>query len=423
MANITAAYNFAPVTKDDNVFSPYWAEQVSMEAPLKKNGQLDSYTGVITYDITAKTPIYIRSGEGDSSFTHVGNNRFIPGTTLKGCFRSVLEIISFGRMKGRVKADNPLGNRKVDQAIPVGLNKDEKPDFADLMFGYVVNKNALKGRVQVHHAFAENVVVCNESPILAVLGSPCTGFYPTYMQGFDKNKPLINGYKRYPVKNSLGLKSIKNEEYDQKAYKDRFPEKKSPYEFSIEKNPLIPRNKKRGNKIVNFKTLSLLEPLGIGSTFKGKITFFNLKKEELGALLCAMTFMGNEETCYHSIGSAKAMGFGAIKISKIEIKLRKKPTIEKNAAPKLNDDIFEKEDPSFKKNAMEAFKFLMDNRIKGEKGKYCARIDELIEMAKYHENMKSLNPPSFNKFKRWKENWGKNGDQFPRFSRLNPQGR
>jgi hypothetical protein len=89
MINITAAYNFAPVTKDDKEFVPDWADQVSMEVPLKENGQLDSYTGEITYDIMAHTPIFIRSGKGDNSFTHV-DKYFIPGTTLKGCFRSVL---------------------------------------------------------------------------------------------------------------------------------------------------------------------------------------------------------------------------------------------------------------------------------------------------------------------------------------------
>ena len=41
----------------------------------------------------------------------------------------------------------------------------------------------------------------------------------------------------------------------------------------------------------NAKICTSFEPLGINTTFNGKIKFHNLKAIELGALLCALNFI------------------------------------------------------------------------------------------------------------------------------------
>lgn len=99
MATIKAPFNFVPL--NDKVFFPDWADQVSQDIPFS-----DGEDGVIELTIVNQTPLFTRNGhtrsaeELYSSHIDVNGTRryFIPGTTLKGCFRSVMEILSFGKM-------------------------------------------------------------------------------------------------------------------------------------------------------------------------------------------------------------------------------------------------------------------------------------------------------------------------------------
>ena len=106
---ITAPYNFVPLSR--KVFFPDWAGKVSHDVPFS-----DGISGELTCELTTHTPIYIRNGgdwtredirdkkEAQSFFCvkHEGKETFmIPGTSLKGVIRSVVEIASFGKM-GRV---------------------------------------------------------------------------------------------------------------------------------------------------------------------------------------------------------------------------------------------------------------------------------------------------------------------------------
>ena len=69
-----------------------------------------------------------------------------------------------------------------------------------------------------------------------------------------------------------------------------------------------------GNDTGNGNTETKFIPLASGTTFSGHIYFHNLKEVELGALISALTFNGHSE-CFHSIGEAKPLGFGKVKIS------------------------------------------------------------------------------------------------------------
>ena len=107
---ITAPYNFVPLSK--KVFFPDWAGQVSHDVPF-----VDGISGELECELTTHTPIYVRNGglwrreEGRNdyqndkeaqSFFYVkeaGEPLFmIPGTSLKGMLRNVVEIASFGKM-------------------------------------------------------------------------------------------------------------------------------------------------------------------------------------------------------------------------------------------------------------------------------------------------------------------------------------
>jgi CRISPR-associated protein (TIGR03986 family) len=102
---ITAPYNFVPLNKE--VFYPEWSNngnEISHDVPFS-----DGASGVIDITITAKSPIFIRNHSKDKdklseefchSILNDGSKQYyIPGSSIKGIVRSVLEILSFGKMK------------------------------------------------------------------------------------------------------------------------------------------------------------------------------------------------------------------------------------------------------------------------------------------------------------------------------------
>lgn len=94
---IKAPYNFVPLEK--TAFYPEWANHISHDIPFE-----DGVSGCIEYTMEAKTPIFVRNGytdrnNPDETFSHTKDGRyFIPGTSVKGEIRNVLEILSFGKM-------------------------------------------------------------------------------------------------------------------------------------------------------------------------------------------------------------------------------------------------------------------------------------------------------------------------------------
>lgn len=94
---IKAPYNFVPL--ENKAFYPSWANHISQDIPFE-----DGVSGCIEYTIEAKTPIFVRNGytdreKPDSTFSKTHDGKFfIPGTSIKGEIRNVLEILSFGKM-------------------------------------------------------------------------------------------------------------------------------------------------------------------------------------------------------------------------------------------------------------------------------------------------------------------------------------
>lgn len=128
---IKSPFNFVPV--NSQVFSPDWANEISQDIPFS-----DGVSGTIDLTITAESPIYIHNGQlhkedkenkdkskdtkdkKDYSFSHVttakGNRYFIPGTSIKGEVRNILEIMSYGKMcvdEGAQFARRDLHNKYV----------------------------------------------------------------------------------------------------------------------------------------------------------------------------------------------------------------------------------------------------------------------------------------------------------------------
>jgi len=164
-------------------------------------------------------------------------------------------------------------------------------DLSEIIFGDTLKDNALKGRVFVSHAFSENAIEGDTQK--EILAGPKASYFPFYIdQENKKNRDktymeadaMLRGFKRYPIQNSIHGGS-----YDSKQKK-------------------------------NDKVFSYFKPLEEGAVFLSKIRFQNLKKVEIGALLSAITFHGNEAKSFHSIGGAKPFGYGQIKLSNISLK-------------------------------------------------------------------------------------------------------
>ncbi|KAI5911982.1 TIGR03986 family CRISPR-associated RAMP protein [Azoarcus sp. PA01] len=116
MTDVTTPYRFIPLSR--LIVLPAWANQVSHDHPLA-----DGLCGELTLRVTTHTPLCV-GGEQDSAterepgrvhfFRSPDGRPAIPGTSLKGMLRNVLEIASFGRF--RQVEDQQLGVRDLSDA-------------------------------------------------------------------------------------------------------------------------------------------------------------------------------------------------------------------------------------------------------------------------------------------------------------------
>lgn len=183
--------------------------------------------------------------------------------------------------------------------------EESRMDLPECIFGKIDNnKSSLRGRVQFEDAVGKNVSL--DSMVTTILGNPKPSFYPNYIEQNPRKGDYttlmdddvrLRGWKRYPVRNTPNPLVPENE---QKQQQQKF------MESSQQENSSDKKQKNQDNLITKF------EPLKKNSVFEGKIHFHNLKPEELGALLWAITWNNNKELS-HSIGMGKPYGFGQIK--------------------------------------------------------------------------------------------------------------
>lgn len=86
-----SVYNFVPINHEVYLLGLH--DAVSHDIP-KKN----SLSGKIEFTLTAKSPIYI-GGTEDGRFPNINGRFFIPGSSIRGAVRSVLEILSFAKLR------------------------------------------------------------------------------------------------------------------------------------------------------------------------------------------------------------------------------------------------------------------------------------------------------------------------------------
>lgn len=94
MEKINAPYNFVPLS--DIVVIPEWGDKVSHDLPFR-----DGVSGELELTITAKTDILVGGSQenGNVHFFKTPDGKYIiPGSSLRGMFRNVMEIATFSRM-------------------------------------------------------------------------------------------------------------------------------------------------------------------------------------------------------------------------------------------------------------------------------------------------------------------------------------
>lgn len=202
-------------------------------------------------------------------------------------------------------------------------NTQKQADFYDLaetIFGYTEEKKALKGRIHVGHAFAEKDVTPLELKT-EVLAGPKASYYPNYIEqkNLDSNGKIQGKYRTY-MDNDAKIRGWK-----------RYPI----HSGDVEKNP-APLIKGKRNEKVATKFI----PLPAETSFSFDIHYHNLRKEELGALISAITFH-NTEGLYHSIGSAKPLGYGKISLEVENLEEAKKLDVLKAYELYMNSELSE----------------------------------------------------------------------------------
>jgi len=95
---ITSAYNFVPLSKDIFPLPEKWIEETSHDIPLK-----DGVCGTLSLKINTHTPILIGQQSTNNEreikpFYLPDGSLSIPGSSLRGMIRNVMEIVSFGKM-------------------------------------------------------------------------------------------------------------------------------------------------------------------------------------------------------------------------------------------------------------------------------------------------------------------------------------
>ncbi|SET68892.1 CRISPR-associated protein [Nitrosomonas marina] len=238
---------------------------------------------------------------------------------------------------------NSVGNL-IENCNPRHCSENEF-DLAELIFGTTNEdgQHGLKGRISFSHA--RSTKAAHEYQKLdrgTVLGTPKPTYYPNYIAQngdgrLEKDQPYktymdndaqISGWKRYPVREKYFVSESKKDQEKVKSH---------------------------------------IKPVKAGVIYKGKLRFHNLKKEELGALLWAMTW-GGDDSCRHAIGMGKPFGLGQISINVCN---KDMPDVIANWPGNNLPNL---------KELTECFENMMKQRISGWRD--TQQIKQLIEMAK-----------------------------------------
>lgn len=183
------------------------------------------------------------------------------------------------------------------------LNLEGEIDFAEGVFGTVRhsrkssdrNSVALKGRIGFSHALASQSELLK--PVQTILGGPKASYYPNYVEQDPSHPGSVPG--------ELNGKPIYKTWMDSDA-RPRGWKRYRP--LTKVWSPELPSN-------VNLdKVGTRFRPLSEGTRFKCHVDIHNLRPQELGAILWAISW-GGDTKARHTLGMARPLGYGRCRLS------------------------------------------------------------------------------------------------------------
>ncbi|MBI4820407.1 MAG: TIGR03986 family CRISPR-associated RAMP protein [Deltaproteobacteria bacterium] len=100
---IRAPYGFVPLS--EHIYFPPWHGYVSQDVPFG-----DGVCGTLDVEVEALSPIFVRDSKSPDQFFATPDSKFaLPGSSVRGALRNVVEIATFGRL-GRLN-DHRYGVR------------------------------------------------------------------------------------------------------------------------------------------------------------------------------------------------------------------------------------------------------------------------------------------------------------------------
>ncbi|MCP4350909.1 MAG: hypothetical protein GY795_36045 [Desulfobacterales bacterium] len=252
-------YDFVPID---------FKAQIVRRPPVL-HGKFQGISGKLEAKITAETPVFVKSGNSEQFIKNKAGNYIVPGTSLKGLFRSIVETVANGCFCGKF-------DRKYSRKLPASYlecTNDKKLCIGCRIFGMLYGGKVCAGKVSFEDAVCNNPVSHRVINTIDLMGPKPhhTAFY------LDPDEKFIAGRKFY-FHHPSGIKT--------KAEKTKY------------------------NQRIN--------PLDIETEFAFTAGFTNLENDEWQALLYAIVL---EPEMRHKIGYAKPSGLGSVKIEITRIKL------------------------------------------------------------------------------------------------------
>lgn len=245
----------------------------------------------------------------------------------------------------------------IHQAIENCSSEHFRPgrlDFAEGLFGTAPQGReqgfALKGRVGISHAFAEGQPRPGQE-VKAILGAPKASYYPNYVEqdpSCPGSQPALGRNNRANYKTWMDSDGIPRGWKRYRALKDTY-------------HPDPPTGAD-GRPLDASKVGTVFKPLPKGTRFRAHVDIHNLRPEELGALLWAISW-GGDPQARHTLGMARPLGYGRSQMRIVESDLYgmdgSKPDLDR---------------------CLQAFETMMSKEVPGWKAS--PQIRELLELAK-----------------------------------------
>jgi len=225
---------------------------------------------------------------------------YLPGE--KGAYGDIIPFfykMEDGKVKyfGRSPYLRIFYKKSVRDCILTGKNRGI--DYPSALYGYTkdgngptsTQENNFKSRVSFSDAICQNPKLIKEERELALSGPKPTSYTMYLIQDKVNSKKEIKTYSTY------GNVEVRGSKF-----------------YWLHKNPNYKIDPDVSKNIVT-RVKNMIQK---GSTFKGKIYFENLTNDELGLLLLSLNYGDNFK---ENIGMGKPLGYGKIKIGKVELNL------------------------------------------------------------------------------------------------------